>query len=247
MPPRFFCHPLPGTALSEARCTLGPDESRHARKVLRLSEGDRVELFDGAGQLADAEIEGFVSGAAVCRVTAQRRVEPTGLRLTVASAVPKGSRAEDMVNQLGQLGVDEFVPMRCARSVAEPSDGKLERYEKAALASAKQSGRPTMMRIGAVMDFADVLAWTANRGDAGLILDPGGGELPASLNHPQSEAARVVVLVGPEGGWTAEELTQAEQSGFASWRIAQDVLRIETAAAAAASVLRYLGMPRGSA
>ncbi len=120
MLPRFFCESLPASpdessgGDARATCPLGPEESRHARKVLRLSVGQRVELFDGRGQLATAAIAAIEREVVTCRVLEVQRVPPTRPWLTVASAVPKGPRAAEMVNQLGQVGVDEWVPLRCA-------------------------------------------------------------------------------------------------------------------------------------
>lgn len=246
MCPRFFCATLPTASLSEAPaapdlfCTLDAEETRHARKVLRLSAGDRIELFDGRGHLADAELMEFLKTRAgvttVCRVGETRAVPEVRPRITVASAVPKGPRAEAMVNQLGQLGADVFVAVRCERSVVEPGGGKIERFEKAALAAAKQSGRPWMMRVEAMSDLTAVLARPKS---VGLVLDPG-GSANADLPEALRAAEEVVVLIGPEGGWSDAELAAAQDAGFGRWRINLNTLRIETAAAAAVGLLRYL-------
>lgn len=248
-PPRFFCPTLGAASLSESPvatellCTLDHDETRHARKVLRLSEGDRVELFDGHGRLADAQLSAFEKSRdgfmAVCRVREVRSAAEARPRITVASAVPKGPRAEAMVNQLGQLGADVFVPVRCGRSAVEPGGGKIERYEKAALASAKQSGRPWLMRVEPMADLADVLRGSGAAAGVKLLLDPR-GETMAGLATQLESAEKVVVLIGPEGGWTDTELAAADAAGFLRWCINDNVLRIEAAATAAVSVLRYL-------
>lgn len=263
MPPRFFSSRLPAVFLSESReadasadhfCTLGPDETRHARKVLRLSVGDPIEVFDGSGRLADAEIVEYVrsgsggvrasggnsggGGETLCRLGAVREVPETRPRLIVASAVPKGPRAEAMVNQLGQLGADVFVPVQSTRSVVEPGEGKVGRYEKAALASAKQSGRPRLMAIEPTAALAEVLDRPRSMG---LILDPRGESMP-ELAQQLKSSDQVVVLIGPEGGWTPQELADAEAAGFVRWRMAEHVLRIETAATAAVALLRYLAL-----
>lgn len=238
MPPRFYCDPLPDPSLSETPCTLDADESRHARKVLRMNAGDRCELFDGQGTVADAELVKFVAGLAHCRVLSRRQVEPARPQLTVATAVPKGPRAEDMVNQLGQLGVDVFVPVRSKRSVVEPGVGKRTRYERAALAAAKQAGRATVMQIAEVIDFSDLLAQPK---DVGLILDPRGGvAVRNGLAEKLAAADTATVLIGPEGGWTDAECDAAEAAGYARWKIGEHVLRIETAAVAAAAIVRQM-------
>ncbi|MEM8738142.1 MAG: RsmE family RNA methyltransferase [Planctomycetota bacterium] len=241
MPPRFYSAPLPDPALPDPCCKLDPDETRHARRVLRLGPGDAVVLFDGAGGVADAVITGYEAAAAVCRVSARRQEFLPGPRLTVGAAVPKGSRGEAMVDQLGQLGVAAFVPLRCARGVVEPSQGKVQRYAKTALASAKQSGRAWVMAVEPMVGLAELLG---RRWDRGLILDPAGtADAAAELAQARStwftEDAEIAVLVGPEGGWSDEELAAAAAVGFVRWRIAAHVLRIETAATAAAAILGH--------
>ncbi|MEO1236739.1 MAG: RsmE family RNA methyltransferase [Planctomycetota bacterium] len=236
MPARFHCESLPDPALPDPRCELSPDESRHARRVLRLSAGDTVELFDGRGGVASATLTGFGKSGAVCRVDDVRRVPRPTPRVTVASAVPKGPRAEDMVNQLGQLGVGGFVPVVGERSVVEPGEGKRARFERAALAATKQSGRAWTMAVGSAVGLSDWLRESAGVEGPRLILDPGGETGPAVLGGVAT-AAEVAVLVGPEGGWADGELAAAEAAGYVRWRLAEHVLRVETAAVAAAAVV----------
>ncbi|MEM9419906.1 MAG: RsmE family RNA methyltransferase [Planctomycetota bacterium] len=247
MPPRFFCSSLPAVSLSvsaesgERFCTLGPDETRHARKVMRLPIGEKIEVFDGSGRLADAEILEYERGGAgggqtQCRLGVVRESAETLPRLTVATAIPKGPRAEAMVNQLGQLGADVLVPVQSERSVVEPGAGKVERYEKAALASAKQSGRSRLMVVEPMASLSEVLARPSGMK---LILDPRGQAMP-ELADQLKAAQDVLLLVGPEGGWTERELAEAKAAGCVRWRMAEHVLRIETAATAAVSILRYL-------
>lgn len=234
--PRFYSPDLPHPRLSEGLCALDAEETRHARKVLRLSEGQRVELFDGAGQLAAADLVAYRDGVAVCRVKSVESVDPPKPRLTVASAVPKGPRAEDMVNQLAQLGADRFVPLRCERGVVDPGEGKLERFAKASLAAAKQSGRLHFMKVLAPSSLAEALDEVC---DIGLILDPRGesiNDLPGRLEV----STHTMLLIGPEGGWTPSELDAADRAGYDRWKLGPNVLRIETAATTAVGVLRYL-------
>ena len=240
MPPRFYCAALFDPALSEAVCVLDADESRHARKVLRLDAGDRCELFDGRGGWAEAELIGFAQGQARCRIAALHRAEPARPRLTVAAAVPKGPRAEDMVNQLAQLGADVFVPLRSERSVVDPGAGKRTRYTRAALTAAKQSGRATVMQID---DTEPLEAALARPDDIKLILDPR-GETGSDADLPRrlAEADTVLVLIGPEGGWSDAERAAARDAGCVGWKINEHVLRIETAAVAAAAIVRQLSV-----
>lgn len=206
--PRFFVEKITHPAV------LSAEESRHALRALRLGAGDRVTVFDGR-ETWSGEIES-TSGAVTVRLT--RKLEaPVLPRVVVASAVPKGARLDWMIEKLAELGVAEFIPVRFARSVAEPGEGKRRRMEKIAVAAAKQSGAP-------VLAIAPETAVDRLPADA-LLAAPGAAERPP--------AGAGCVVIGPEGG-----LTPQEEARF-SRRITlgPTILRIETAAVVAAARL----------
>lgn len=237
---RFFCPALLQTVengVSDALCPLDRTESHHARNVLRLSAGETVELFDGRGGTAAAVIDRYESSRALCRITELRSDPPITPQLTVASAVPKGPRADAMVDQLSQLGVDRFIPLHTEHSVAVPKPAKVEKFTRAAVESAKQCGRSWLMQIDPPARPASV--WADAAFDLKLIAVPGCDPLP-SLTERVRGGRSVLVMIGPEGGWSDEELTSAAAAGCLNWSIASNILRIETAATAAASILRYL-------
>jgi len=226
--PRFFTDALPpsGTAF------LDDDESAHAARVLRLRTGDAVTLLDGKGSIAEAEIITASPKETFCNILSLRHEAKLAPAITVYSAIPKGC-AEDMVDQLAQLGCDTFVPLTCARSVVEAKDNKLERFRRTAREASKQAIRAWVMEVGEPANFKNAL--TQAKG-LRLLADPRGsaGEVMAQVRS----AAEVSVFIGPEGGFTEEELQQAQAAGFVLWKFAPFVLRIETAATGAVAVLR---------
>ena len=206
--PRFFVEKITHPAV------LSPEESRHAVRALRLAAGDRVTVFDPR-EAWSGEIES-TQGTVTVRLL-EKLPEPRLPRVTVAAAAPKGARLDWMIEKLAEMGVAEFVPVRFARSVVEPGEGKRKRLEKIALAAAKQSGAP-VMRISPEMpvDRLPADAWLAS---------PGGTERPP--------AGGGFVVVGPEGG-----LTAGEEARFARrFALGPTILRIETAAVVAAARL----------
>ncbi|MFA9479619.1 16S rRNA (uracil(1498)-N(3))-methyltransferase [Phycisphaerales bacterium AB-hyl4] len=233
---RFYCPNLPHPRLAGSRCELDAHESHHARKVLRLKPGAPVELFDGAGGLARGRLVDYDGRTALCEVNSVERIDPLRPQIVVAAAVPKAGRAEPMVNQLSQVGADRFVPMMTQRSVVDPREGKLERFERHAIESAKQCSRLHVLTVEAAQSFETLLTDTA---DVRLLAAPGDGS-PTDLPERVHRAARVLVLVGPEGGFTDEELTAADKAGFERWAFGPYVMRIETAAVVAAAMLRQL-------
>lgn len=236
MAARFFCPTLPHPRLSDPRCLLGPEETRHARKVLRIAVGETVELFDGSGGVGTAILEDYTEQGALCRVTAITETEPLLPRITVACAVPKGPRADDMVNQLSQLGCDRLIPMVTEHSVVDPRDGKVDRFRRVSIEAAKQSGRLTLMQVDPVTDFGNVLAEVCDFG----VICTARGDRPADLASDLRDRQHAIVMIGPEGGFTDDELHRAKHAGYLPWCISPNVLRIETAATAAVSLVRYL-------
>lgn len=227
---------------------LDAAQARHARSALRLADGTAVEVFDDAGRVADGVL--VLRGAHDAAVRVKRvgaaASEGAGLRWTVAAAVPKGERADWMVEKLSELGAAAFVPLAAARSVVLPEGrGKRERWVRIATESAKQSRRAGVMRIGQLTAVADVVAQVAaaNGAAAGWYLSTAGGAVPAAEAVGTVLAAGVgelTLLVGPEGGWTADEVAAFDRAGLTPVRLTDTVLRVETAAVAAAAVVGSL-------
>lgn len=226
--------------LSDMLVELEKEESHHAAKVLRLRVGEAVGLFDGNGVTAQGVIEKLGSRVAV-RLSSVLRVAVPVPRIDVAVALPKGARADVMIEQLSQLGCDSIIPLRTRRSIVDPRETKLDRFARAAIESAKQCGRAHVMTIATPVNFGPAL-WKSPH-DLRLIASPGGASHEA-LNARLLGAKNVLILIGPEGGWAEEELKDANDAGCEAWSLGPHVMRIETAAAAAVTVARYVTQMR---
>lgn len=230
--PRFFADQLPDRPGTQI--VLPEDQARHARRVMRLAAGDAVQLIDGSGRLAQATLAEGDGPGVVCAVTAIQHMPRPRPRIELATAIPKGPRADTMVNDLAQLGADTLIPLATRHSVVDPGPKKIDRFRKAAVAACKQSLRAWLMKVHAKTAFEQALDGDA---DLKLITDPDAEPL-ADLAQKLAAFSAVRVLVGPEGGWHADELAAAEHAGFVRWRISPNVLRVETAASAAVAILR---------
>jgi 16S rRNA (uracil1498-N3)-methyltransferase len=226
--------------------------SHHVRDVLRLRVGDQVELFDAAGACGTGRI---TSLDPVLVEVEQLSEQQASLAVTIASAVPKGDRADWLVEKLSEVGAACWVPMRTERSVVVPKGaGKRERWQRIATEAAKQCHRVGVMRIEAVASFDECLSRTAdlkliadaNSPDAGPLSDllreeqtGAGGPLERPTERPSARptVGSVLCLVGPEGGFTDDELRRARSRGFQAIRLTQTILRVETAAILAAGIL----------
>ena len=226
MSERFFLAEPP----SHGRGRLVGDEARHLVRVMRCRVGDEVVAFDGRGTSWRARVASIGRdeavldlGAAV--VEAATRDAP----LTLAVALPKGDRQKWLVEKLTELGVPRLVPLVTTRGVAEATPAAVERLGRSVIEACKQCGRDTLMAIAEPRTVAEVVA--AHRAMGGIVVAERGGAPLAGFDRP------VVALVGPEGGFTAEELAAVEAAGGRRVSLGPHVLRIETAAIALAARL----------
>lgn len=248
---RFYCPELRPGALE-----LEGPEAEHARRSLRLRIGEEAELFDGRGRVARGkvtELDGRVVRLATLEVS---QAEPPALRIDLAAALPKGDRGEMVVEKATELGVDRFIPLLTRRSVVDPRPGKLERYERIAVEAAKQSGRLWLPQISPPCELAKVMgdpeyglklladAPAKAAGEAGqaeqAARSPIGAQwvMGAQAAGRMPATGRVLVMIGPEGGWEDGERAAAAQAGCLFWRFGPHTLRVETAALAAMAILR---------
>lgn len=217
---------------------LDATQARHAREVLRLEEGAQVEVFDDEGAVAAGILRFVGPRDAVVRVEQILPAAVSGTRIVVAAAVPKGERADWMVEKLSELGVHAFIPLAAQRSVVLPEGkGKRDRWTRIATESAKQSRRAGVMRIEDLSSVSNVLE-THPRA---IALSTGAAAAPlAHLVHARHADPELTLLIGPEGGWTPLEIETFTASGVAQAQLTQTILRVETAAITAAAVAAVL-------
>lgn len=227
-------------------------QARHVRDVLRLEAGAAVEVFDDAGAVAAGELV-FAGRDVRVRVGAVARAAPrsTSREWTIAAAVPKGERADWMVEKLCELGTGEFLPLAAARSVVLPEGrNKRDRWVRIATEAAKQSRRAGVMRVGDLTRVDEALAAATSDalpGRVGWYFSTAAGARPvADAAAALPPAVPITAFIGPEGGWTDDELSRFAAAGFTAVRLTDTVLRVETAAIAAAAVIGSLAARRPS-
>lgn len=202
------------------------DEAHHARSVLRLSVGDRCRVVDGCGHDAEAEVRSCQRHHIDLDVAEVRlREPPRSHMLTVALAAPKGSRLDDVVRGLVELGVGGIVILGCERSSRLPQLDRLQRVAREAL---KQCRGCYLPEIRIEPDFTQ---WTPT-GNL-IVLDPKGGK--QDIAKPEAST----LVIGPEGGLTSDEEHQLLAYGASPLRLVSTILRIETAALAATAVMAH--------
>jgi len=230
MSERFFLRTPP----RDGRAVLDGDEARHLARVLRAAVGDHVRVFDGSGGEWTARVAAIGRDEVTLEVgAALPAAGPAGVPLTVAVALPKGERQKWLVEKLTELGTARLVPLVTTRGVAEATPAAVERLRRGVIEACKQCGRTTLMEIAAPATVAEVLAGRPAGGHL-VLCAPGGPPLTADVRRG---ATTIVGLVGPEGGFTPDELAAAEAAGAVRLGLGPHVLRVETAAVALAARL----------
>jgi 16S rRNA (uracil1498-N3)-methyltransferase len=234
-PPVFYAG---RAALQRDVVILSGAEGRHAAAARRLRPGERADVGDGAGLVAECMVTAHGPGGLELAVRARREVPRPDPVITVVQAIPKGDRGELAVEQLTEVGVDRIVPWAAARCVpvwrAERGARSLAKWRVTAREAAKQSRRawiPEVTEAASAADVAQVMAKAA----CAIVLEPGAADHLGHVRPPES--GDLVLIVGPEGGITGEESAAFQAAGAMTCRLGPTVLRTSTAGTVAAAVL----------
>ena len=230
--PLFFVDDI---ALTADFITVDGDEGRHAADVRRLRAGEVVDVGDGRGHLARGVVTDVQRGRIVVQVDERFEVAMPRPRFVVAQALAKGGRDLDAVEAMTEVGVDEVVGWQAERSVVKPSPRTLERWQATAVSAAKQSHRTWIPAIAAPACVDDVRVLLRDARLA-VVLHEEATQPLADVELPAD--GDVVIVVGPEGGLSVDELAAFEDAGAGAYRLGNTVLRTSTAGVAALSVLR---------
>jgi len=224
---------VPRAAAEAPRVRIAGAPLRHLR-TLRLGPGARLVLFDELGSEHEVELSRVAARAAEGVIVATRRPNREGaLDLVLAPALLNGTKMDLVIEKATELGVRRIVPVASRHAIA--TAGRTDRWQRIAIAAAKQSGRTQVPTVDAPCSLAELVRqpWP------GLRLLAWEAERDRSLTTLPTRALAVVVVVGPEGGLTAEEVEDARAHGFVTIRLAPRILRAETAAVAAVTLCQH--------
>ncbi len=225
--PRFFCEHV-----TTGDMTLPADEARHAVGSRRLRVGEEIVLFDGTGPQWPATISRIERRGREVFVAVGKpedvNVEPA-VAVTVATALPKGRRWHWLIEKCTELGTDAILALACQRSIVKPESGHEDVWRKVCISAAKQCGRNRLPDLAAPMPLKTVLA---NWKGGPILIGEAEGDPFAAIASRITTPKRVLLLIGPEGGFTDSERQAALTAGAAPVRLGPTTLRTETAAVA---------------
>jgi 16S rRNA (uracil1498-N3)-methyltransferase len=235
---RFF---VPSARWASGRVLLEEAEGRHAAEVLRLRVGDEANVFDGEGRLGEIRFLAVGKRGAEGELVRERLVPRPSFELTLVQALPKGKLFEWILEKAAELGVARVVPLLSERTIVQ-LDGaerqrKLEKWERVVVEACKQCGQNWLPRVESPVTVSQFLAIEpACRAFVGS-LHPGAVPFGEALRESLPKA--VTMFVGPEGDFTADEMSRFCAWGAQPVDFGEIVLRVETAAMYALSVLSH--------
>jgi len=253
---RVFCEP---TSAEPVTLPLSAEESRHLVAVNRARLGDTVVAFDGRGNEWIGELADASKTAAILRVRFSQKIRPLPYTITLGQALPKGDSMERIVRKATEIGTTRIIPLESERTqvhlAAERQDKKHDKWRVAALEAAKQCGNAYLPEIAPLQTATAFMEATVtasaqsspqHRYDLKLIasLQPGAKSLKSVLAdfaaaHSGQAPKNVLWLIGPEGDFTPAEMSAAASCSFQPVTLGPLVLRCETAAIYALSILSY--------
>ncbi|MCA9320560.1 MAG: 16S rRNA (uracil(1498)-N(3))-methyltransferase [Planctomycetes bacterium] len=230
---RFFVPGFPDDDDERVELVLDGDEARHLLRVKRHRVGDDVEVFDGRGRVATATVVATTKSTATLDLAGrERRPRMPACELRLAVALPRSGGADDLLRRAVELGVTEVIPLRTERSTQKPDRkdpaAARERFRRLAIAAMKQCGRNEFPTLADASSLGEVAGGCDEVGIYGVA--EGQGEEPRAFERRcEGVPARVLVVVGPEGGLSPAEEEFLSSRGFHAITSGPTVLRVETA------------------
>ena len=237
---RFY---IPNPRIENGLLKVEGDEVRHIRKVLRLKTGDKIFVFDGLGR----EFEGTIieEGRASVMVKIQRSLSPkrdSPLEVTLAQSLLKGEKMDYLIQKATELGIKEIIPFFSSRSVPllekSRSLKRHHRWGKIAIEASKQCGRGVVPKIESLQTYSDMLH-NASTDHLRLIVWERDGIRLKKMLEGSKERKKIFFVIGPEGGFSQDEVEKAERVGFVAVTLGKRILRAETASLCFLSILQY--------
>ena len=244
---RFYASP---DEIEGATIKLSPDETHHLTRVLRLGFGEEVFAFDGCGREYRCSFAALEHGRARLEVSEELLDEvESAVHITLAQALAKGEKFDFIVQKATELGVSAIVPLATAHADVklsdERSEKRLDRWRRISLEAMKQCGRRRIVRIAPPVALKDFLEPEAGASDSRfprmlMVFSERGGVTIKEALACAVDSSTVVAMVGPEGGWSDEELMILDERGVRAVTLGPRVLRAETAAVVAVTLIQHI-------
>lgn len=234
---------LPPECIDNQTAIIKGQDAKHIYKVLRLKPKDPIHLTNGKGMDYDGHVLTIGPGAVEVSLTGEHpSTTESSLRLTVCCGMLKDKKMDLVIKHLTQLGIVEWIPFFCERSIPTPDSNRLlkraDRWHTIAKESIKQCQRSCLVSIPEPKKFQDVLGLSNSFRQKIAFWEKSNHSL--TQLPPAPSDSRVIILIGPEGGFTDTEISLAREKGFKAYSLGPRILRAETAAICATTLIQHL-------
>ncbi len=247
---RFFVNPHEINWQEKKASILDSEQTHKISRVLRLRENDQVVLLDGTGLIYNAQIASFYSRGVQCRLLSRRSTNTEStLKIALAQALLKGPRFDYTLQKCTEIGVGEFIPVTTERTVirieedglSRDLDRRTNRYQKIVQDSAEQSERGLIPRVQDIVSIEELCKLNLTSYDLKLVCLERAqtNGIKEVLNSVQDKVNKVLVLVGPEGGFTDDEVKRVSNAGFIAVNLGKRIYRAETMGMVISSILFF--------
>ena len=239
---RFYVEP---DKLGDDRAIITGSACHHMKNVRRVSPGDELIVFNGAGRECVGTLENYQGETAVVRIISDLdQSTESALELTLAPCLAKGKKIDLVVEKAIEIGVDRICVVTSKRSVgrvsAENALGRVERWRRIAVSASEQSGRTAMPIIERIRPIEEFIK-SKPEDTLGIVFTAGADpDPPATLRQRYPQTSKVICIIGPEGGLTPEEIELCRSHGFHDVGLGPRTLRTETASIVAAAICQHL-------
>jgi 16S rRNA (uracil1498-N3)-methyltransferase len=240
--PRIY---VPRGAGESNRFELGKEHLRYVKSVLRMKKGDCLTLFDGTGWEYEAVVKQISTDGIDVEVTKKSRSRDRGICITLMQSLPKANKMDFIVQKATELGADRIIPFQSARSIprltSEKASLRITRWQNIAVEAVRQCGRADIPEVNDILSFEEAISWPVHETLKVIFWEEESGRgIKQVLCDERYDGIRnISVIVGPEGGFTKEEVSSAVEKGFVSVSLGKQVLKVETAVLAILSIIQY--------
>ncbi len=235
--PHFYVNPKD---IKDKAFIIEDEQFHYLSNVRRFSVGDEINIFDGMGNSYKARIDNIDKKSMKGTIISSKTLMLPDKKISLYTAIPKGERFDWLIEKASEIGVSKIVPVIYLRSVVKDlSENKIERYKKISISASSQSWRADIMpidkpvkfnaaaeKVSTEKDILNVLPWESEE-EKNIL----------SLLNENKDVKNINIFIGPEGGFDKTEIDVALKNGFKTVTLGKNILRVETAAIVAASIL----------
>lgn len=231
--------------INNGKAVVKGQDAKHLISVMRLSPGSRIELCDGKGTDFKAEIETISSQIVTLKILEKfSSLSESPVHITFAQGMLKDKKMDMLIRHLTELGISEWVPFFADRSIPNPNPkrirSRMERWKRIAREALNQCGRSVVPHIGDPVQFQDLIQLYKTGYEKIIFWEKASCPIDAIREQDNKTVDRIIILIGPEGGLTENEVKSAEKTGFKTYTLGPRILRAETASIAACSLVQNI-------